>query len=131
MERSVETIIKPRFSETDMRGHIGNTVIPVWLSEGRGVLFREILGSKLPLVVANLNVDYRGELFLGSPVTVRTAIKKIGNSSICYQQEIWQYDVCCVTAHTTVIAIDSGTGKPMRVPDRERNLLKDYVVSGC
>ena len=56
-----EASIKPRFSETDMRGHINNTVIPVWLADGRAALFREELGSRVPTMVVNLNVDFTGE----------------------------------------------------------------------
>jgi acyl-CoA thioester hydrolase len=43
-----------------MRGHINNTVIPVWLADGRAALFREELGSRVPTMVVNLNVDFRG-----------------------------------------------------------------------
>jgi len=124
-----EASIKPRFSETDMRGHINNTVIPVWLADGRAALFREELGSRVPTMVVNLNVDFIRELHWGAPVTVRTAVEGIGNSSIRFVQELWQNDQRCVQAHTTVVTLDSQTRKPMRVPDHERTLLAPYQVS--
>lgn len=124
-----EAAIKPRFSETDMRGHINNTVIPVWLADGRAALFREELGSRVPTMVVNLNVDFRHELHWGSMVTVRTAIEKIGNSSICFFQELWQNGQPCVQARTTVITMDTDTRKPIRVPDGERTLLLPYLIA--
>lgn len=98
-----EASIKPRFSETDMRGHINNTVIPVWLADGRAALFREELGSQVPTMVVNLNVDF--------------------------SRELWQNDQRCVQAHTTVVTLDSETRKLMRVPDHERTLLAPYQVN--
>ncbi|WAJ35957.1 thioesterase family protein [Pseudomonas sp. GOM7] len=124
-----EASIKPRFSETDMRGHINNTVIPVWLADGRAALFREELGSRVPTMVVNLNVDFTRELHWGSPVTVRTAVERIGNSSIRFVQELWQNDQRCVQARTTVVTLDSETRKPIRVPEHERALLAPYQLS--
>lgn len=124
-----EASIKPRFSETDMRGHINNTVIPVWLADGRAALFREELGCRVPTMVVNLNVDFRRELHWGSMVTVRTAIEKIGNSSICFFQELWQNGQPCVQARTTIVTLDSETRKPIRVPDAERTLLLPYLIA--
>lgn len=123
-----EASIKPRFSETDMRGHINNTVIPVWLADGRAALFREELGSRVPTMVVNLNVDFKRELHWGSMVTVLTAIEKIGNSSICFCQELWQNGQPCVQARTTVVTLDGETRKPIRVPDAERTLLLPYLI---
>ncbi|GGO75986.1 thioesterase [Marinobacterium nitratireducens] len=124
-----EASIKPRFSETDMRGHINNTVIPVWLADGRAALFREELGSRVPTVVVNLNVDFSRELHWGALVTARTAVEKIGNSSICFVQELWQKEQCCVQARTTVVTLDMETRRPVRVPDRERSLLASYLLA--
>lgn len=129
MSHFFEASIKPRFSETDMRGHINNTVIPVWLADGRAALFREKLGSKIPTMVVNLNVDFRRELHWGSMVTARTAVERIGNSSIVFVQELWQNDQVCVQARTTVIAVDVETRQSMRVPDEERTLLSPYLLS--
>lgn len=123
-----EASIKPRFSETDMRGHINNTVIPVWLADGRAALFREELGSKVPTMVVNLNVDFMRELHWGELVTVRTAVARIGNSSICFLQQLWQNAEQCVQAHTTIVTLDPETRKPIRVPEFERARLHPYMV---
>ncbi|MFC6672766.1 acyl-CoA thioesterase [Marinobacterium aestuariivivens] len=124
-----EASIKPRFSETDMRGHINNTVIPVWLADGRAALFREELGSRVPTMVVNLNVDFSRELHWGALVTARTAVEKIGNSSIRFVQELWQNEQRCVQARTTVVTLDMETRKPVRIPDRERSLLAPYLIT--
>lgn len=129
MQPYFEASIKPRFSETDMRGHINNTVIPVWLADGRAALLREALGSRVPTLVVNLNVDFSRELHWGSLVTARTAVEKIGNSSICFVQELWQNERCCVQARTTVVTLDMETRKPIRVPDLERSLLSPYLMA--
>ncbi|MBV1788650.1 acyl-CoA thioesterase [Marinobacterium sp. D7] len=123
-----ETLIKPRFSETDMRGHISNTVVPVWLSEGRGSLCREHLGITQPWMVVNLNVNYHQELLWGAQVTVKTAVERIGNSSICFAQEIWQNERCCVKASTTIAALDMETRRPIPVSQDDRKRLAPYML---
>ena len=79
-------------------------------------------------MVVNMNVDFRRELHWGSMVTVDTAIEKIGNSSICFCQELWQNGQPCVQARTTVVTLDGETRKPIRVPDAERTLLLPYLI---
>ena len=129
MNHFFESSIKPRFSETDMRGHINNTVIPIWLADGRAALFREELGSTLTTMVVNLNVDFKNELHWGSIVTARTAVEKIGNSSICFVQQLWQNGQKCVEARTTIVALDAQSRKPISVPSADRVLLSPYVMS--
>lgn len=124
-----EASIKPRFSETDMRGHINNTVIPVWLADGRAALFREELGSRIPTMVVNLNVNFSRELHWGALVMARTTVERIGNSSIRFAQELWQNKHRCVQACTTVVTLDMETLRPIRVPDRERTLLEPYLLT--
>ena len=112
-----------------MRGHINNTVIPIWLADGRAALFREELSSRVPTMVVNLNVDFSRELHWGSIVTVRTAVERIGDTSICFLQELWQNEQRCVQARTTVVTLESETRKPIRVPEVERSLLSPYMVT--
>lgn len=124
-----ESRIKPRFSETDLRGHISNTVVPVWLGEGRSSLCREYLRITQPWVVVNLNVDYKNEMIWGSFVTIKTAVEKIGNSSICFAQEIWQGEQLCINARTTVVAFDMNARRSSQVSDHDRSLLTPYMLS--
>lgn len=128
MSKFFQTTIKPRFSETDMRGHISNTVVPVWLSEGRGSLCREHLGITQPWMVVNLNVNYHRELMWGAEVTVNTAVERIGNSSIRFAQEIWQEGTCCVKSTTTIAALEMETRRPIPVSLEDRKRLEPYIV---
>lgn len=124
-----ETCIKPRFCETDMRGHISNTTVPVWLDEGRVEFFRAHLHCQVPVMVVNLNTDFHRELHWGSPVAVRTRIERIGNSSITFHQQVWQRELRCVSASTTVVAVDLDTRRATRVPDEDRERMASYLIS--
>ncbi len=123
-----EIAIKPRFNETDMRGHISNTTVPVWLDEGRTTLLREELKSKTPVMVVNLNTNFRRELHWGAPATVLTAVDRIGTSSICFSQEIHQNGQCCIESLTTVVTVDLETRSAMPVPEEDRRLLAPYQI---
>src|SRR5690606_36585094 len=91
------THIHPRSCDTDAMGHIGNTVIPVWLLEGREQLLAlfapDMDFSERGLVLVRTEIDFLGELRYGADVEVFTSLAALGNSSLTVQQEIHQHGV--------------------------------------
>ncbi len=86
--------VHPRFSETDALGHINNTVVPVWFEAARTPIFKIFTPNLDPkqwkLIIAKIEVEFKGELFYGEEVEIRTGIERIGNSSYVIVQEAWQ-----------------------------------------
>src|SRR5690554_3847102 len=91
--------IKVRFYETDALGHVNNTVIPAWFETGRIPVFDLFAEQgdpyEISLIVANLNVDFVRSIYFGHPVTLKTFIARIGNSSFTIGSEVWQHDKLC------------------------------------
>jgi acyl-CoA thioester hydrolase len=82
--------IKVRFSETDMFGHLNNTVPFVYFEEARIEFFKSIgfmqkwtdsLSEEIP-VVADLQCDFLQQVFFGEQLSLYVKVHYVGNSSV-------------------------------------------------
>jgi acyl-CoA thioester hydrolase len=73
-------------------------------------------------------VEYKAPATLGDTIEVLTRIKKIGNSSITFQQEIYLHESDKLLATGEIVWVNTNQEKmvPTTVPDYLRQLLKDY-----
>ncbi|QOR68664.1 acyl-CoA thioesterase [Cytobacillus suaedae] len=124
--------IEPRVSETDGAGHINNTTIPVWFESGRDEIFRIFTPSlsfqEWKCVIVKMNVEYVGQIYYGSPVTVMTWISRIGNSSFEVYEEIHQDQKLCAKGNATYVNFNFSTQKSELIPDQIRNELKSHLL---
>lgn len=118
--------ISPRFSETDVLGHINNTVLPVWFEAARVPIFKIFTPDLNPknwkLIVAKLEISFQGELFYGDEVEIRTFIERIGNSSFVIVQQAWQHQKCCAEGKTVMVRYDfaNKASKPLSQAESEQ-----------
>ncbi|MBE4908193.1 acyl-CoA thioesterase [Bacillus luteolus] len=82
--------IKVRFSETDMFGHLNNTIPFIYFEEAR-IEFFKALGfmqewtkpaSEVIPVVADLQCDFVKQVYFDQVIDIYVKVHKIGNSSI-------------------------------------------------
>lgn len=128
-----ELTIAPRFSETDALGHISNTTLPVWFEAARQPVF-EIFqpGLKVddwPLILARMELDFTAQLFYGQEVTIRTGIKKLGNSSLVVYQEAWQSGELAARGHTTLVHFDYRQQKAAPITGALRDRLANHLLT--
>lgn len=73
-------------------------------------------------------VEYKAPATLGDTIEVLTRIKKIGNSSITFQQEIYLHESDKLLATGEIVWVNTNQKEmvPTTVPDCLRQLLKDY-----
>lgn len=119
--------IKVRFYETDALGHVNNTVIPAWFETGRIPVFDLFAEQgdpyEISLIVANLNVDFVRSIYFGHPVTLKTFIARIGNSSFTIGSEVWQHDKLCAKGTTTMVNFDHKRAASVVISDSIREKL--------
>ncbi|KZN51291.1 acyl-CoA thioesterase [Pseudoalteromonas luteoviolacea] len=124
--------IMPRFSETDVLGHINNTVLPVWFEAARAPIFKIFTPDLNPhnwkLIVAKVEVVFKGELFYGQEVEVKTMIEKLGNSSFVILQQAWQHGECCAEGRTVMVRYDFASKSSELLSDAEREALSAYLL---
>ena len=124
--------IQPRFAETDALGHLNNATLPVWFEQARTPIF-EIFVPTLSvrewnLILAKIEVEFVKEIFYGSDVEVRTAIEKLGNSSLVVYQEAWQNGELAAKGRAVMVHFDHQAKKSMPIPEGIRERLSDHLI---
>lgn len=122
-----ETIIKPRFYETDQAGHINNTVVPQWLEVARTDFLFQHAGVNPSMMLRHVAVNYDRELNFPDEVIVRTSLERLSRSTVTYRQEIWQNDICRITATAVDCYFDPATRSSAPIPDNDRRLYEPYL----
>jgi len=123
-----ETIIKPRSSETNSAGHIGNTVVPIWFEEGRNeFLHAAFTEHKFFYMLARIEQNFRNEIFYGTDVFVKTSVDRIGKSSVTLIQEVWQNNSLCADGKSVIVHIDWESKRPDRISSEARKILNVHI----
>ncbi|MFT4654230.1 MAG: acyl-CoA thioester hydrolase [Kangiellaceae bacterium] len=120
-----------RFYETDALGHVSNTVLVGWFEAARIPIFKlfvpDLNLQNWPLIVANYNVDFVKQIYLQSPVQVKTWISRIGSSSFEVYQECWQLSELKAKGKTTMVHFDYTVKKSQAIPDKVRHVLQTHI----
>jgi acyl-CoA thioester hydrolase len=112
--------IQVRFSETDMFGHLNNTVPFTYFEEARIQFFQHIglmqkwteKSSDTIPVVASQQCDYLKQVFFGEELKLYVKINQFGNSSmdIHYMAEAKDGSICFV-GKSVLVQMSKLTGK--------------------
>jgi acyl-CoA thioester hydrolase len=129
-EAMLEEIITPGFYETDALGHINNTVVPMWFEKARTPLFKvftpDLDPNKWELILVKIEVEYVREIDYRTPVTIRTGIQDIGNSSFVIRQELFQDEELSARGQSTLVHYDYNQKKSQPLTTEARSELKKY-----
>lgn len=126
-----KTIIVPRVSETDGVGHINNTTIPVWFEAARNEIFKlftpDSSFENWKMIILNMQVEYKGMLFFGKDVLVKTWVNRIGNSSLELYEEIWQEDRLCAQGNVTYVNYNLSNKRSESIPESIKEELIKHL----
>lgn len=124
--------LMPRFSETDVLGHINNTALPVWFEAARVPIFKiftpDLDPKQWKLIVAKVEVTFKGELFYGQEVEIKTAIERIGSSSFVILQQAWQHGACCAEGKTVMVRYDFANKSSQPLSEEEKQQLTAFLL---
>ncbi|MAD90217.1 MAG: thioesterase [Pseudoalteromonas sp.] len=124
--------LMPRFSETDVLGHINNTALPVWFEAARVPIFKiftpDLDPKQWKLIVAKVEVTFKGELFYGQEVEVKTAIERIGSSSFVILQQAWQHGECCAEGKTVMVRYNFANKSSQPLSEEEKQQLTAFLL---
>ncbi len=130
--------VQVRFSETDMYGHMNNTVSFTYFEQARIDYFR-YLGVLMPSaidenvegipIVADLQCDYVKQVFFDDVLRIYTKVAKLGNSSMdIHYLAKNQNDEVCFTGRGTVVQMDPRTGKSVAISEEAKAHLASLAV---
>ncbi|GLG83353.1 acyl-CoA thioesterase [Acinetobacter calcoaceticus] len=129
----IVTSDKLRYSDTDRQGHINNALFSTFLETGRVELIYNptivIKPHDAEFVIANLTIKYIHEILWPGTVEIGTVVKKIGNSSLIFEQGIFQNKQLCASAETVIVQVNVETRKAMPLNSETIEGLKRYLKS--
>lgn len=131
--------VKVRFSETDMFGHLNNTVPFVYFEEARTEFLKSIgfmqnwvqAESETIPVVADLQCDFFKQIFFDEKLKLYVKVQSVGNSSVDIHYMSKREDgTVGFVGRGTLVQISKTTGKGVPWSEDMRNLLNQYQYAG-
>lgn len=126
------TRLDVRFRDLDAFGHVNNAVTTSFVEHGRITYFRDVLAvdpvGLMPLILANLRIDYTAPAFFGETIEIDTRVDWIGRSSLGMTHRLAAHSDGheVARADAVLVAYDYGAAKPMPVPKDWRSTLAAY-----
>jgi len=128
--------VSVRFSETDMYGHLNNTVTFAYFEYARIEYFKHINlmndwlnpeGEKIP-VVADLQCDYVKQVFFDEKLRIYVKANTIGSSSvdIHYMGKNEKGEIV-FTGRGAIVQIDKKTGKASKWTEKDKEVFQKSV----
>ncbi|WP_394580219.1 acyl-CoA thioesterase [Cytobacillus firmus] len=125
--------VKVRFSETDMFGHLNNTIPFTYYEEARIEFFKSKgfmqdwvkHDSETIPVVADLQCDFISQVFFDEEIQIYVKAASIGNSSVDLHYMGRKSDgSVCFTGRGTMVQISKVTGKGVPWTENMKEMLK-------
>ncbi|TYR82224.1 acyl-CoA thioesterase [Priestia megaterium] len=128
--------VKVRFSETDMFGHLNNTVPFVYFEEAR-IAFLQHLGfmstwtesdsHSIP-VVADLQCDYIQQVFFDERLSIYVKVERIGTSSVdLHYMALNSKEHIVFVGRGTMVQISKETGKGEPWTEEMKRILRNQL----
>lgn len=125
--------VSVRFSETDMYGHLNNTVTFAYFEYARIEYFKHITlmsdwlnpnGEKIP-VVADLQCDYVKQVFFDEKLKIYVKANTIGSSSVDlhYMAKNEKGEIV-FTGRGSIVQIEKKTGRASKWNEKEREVFQ-------
>jgi len=117
---SFNITIKVRFNETDMFGHMNNTVPFTYFEEARIEYLKHLgfmqewvsLDSEVIPVVADLQCDFLQQVYFDDKIDVFVKVNSIGNSSIdVHYMGVNENGMVCFTGRNSLVNLNRKTGR--------------------
>lgn len=113
-----------RYSDLDVNRHLNNVALIDILQEARGRYHRQSgmvkASATFTLMVANLNVQFLGEGFYGTPIICYTGLRALGRTSQTVAQLAHQGGKPVAYAETVMVTIIDGKSSPHPADYREK-----------
>lgn len=130
--------VRVRFSETDMFGHMNNTVSFTYFEQARidyfhhlGILIPSAVNEDVEAIpiVADLQCDYVKQVFFDDVLGIYTKIAKVGNSSLdIHYLAKNQKNEICFTGRGTIVQMDPRTGKSVPISEEDRTKFIQLAI---
>lgn len=123
--------VQTRYSDMDMLGHANNAIYLTYLELARLAYFKEINRQRwdeVALVLGHASMDFKRPILPYDQPVAHLRTVRIGNSSLTMENMITDKsrDQLFFTATMVMVAIDMKTGRPVPIPEVEKQKIIDY-----
>ncbi len=127
--------IRVRYGETDKMGVVYYGTYPLYLEVARtdlmrkhGIVYRNLEENGIQMPVVHLECTYIKPAYYDDVIIINTLVKEIIGSRIVFEYELYNKDNQLLNkANTTLIFVNSITGKPCRPPAEILEKFKENI----
>ena len=125
--------IQLRFNDIDIVGHVNNTVYFNFFDLGKTAYFDAAKGSHMDwtsvnIVIRHIEADFQAPTHYRDQIEVDTAVVKIGNKSIVFEQRVIDTKtgiVKCV-CKTVMVGFDPKTNEAIEIDPNWKDAIRAY-----
>ncbi len=113
----------------DAYRHVNNTAYLAYLEQARiAMFFHRHEGFSNGTVISRHEIDYlRPIVYHQEPLRIQTWIDSIGGARFTIRYEILDAGVLAARASTTCVTFDFAAGRPRRLTEEEREILRTFA----
>ena len=120
--------IRVLYSDTDSYGVVWHGSYTKWFEAARvelveklGLELEELEKNNILFPVVELNIRYKSSAKMNERIIIKTHITELKPTSITFEHNVYEKETnqIRVTAHSTIVVIDSTTGKMFRRMPKE------------
>ena len=131
---SNEIQIRVRYCEVDRMGYLHHGNYALYFEEGRtelirklGLTYREMEDRGILLPVRELYISYCKPVLYDDKITIKTSLTKKPSIRLEFEYQMLNSDGELLSeAGTTLVFVDAGSRKPIRIPDFFEKLIAPY-----
>lgn len=127
----VTSFEKLRYADTDLQGHITNTVFAVCCQNARMELLCDPQRVPIPpntqFVIVRLVLEFRAEMRWPGTVEVGTRVDRVGRSSATLAQALFVRQRCVAVAESIVALMDATSRRPAHLPMETVQALQAFA----
>jgi acyl-CoA thioester hydrolase len=122
-----------RFADLDPNNHVNNAIFVSLFEIGRVSIIRDPALGLMPdgfqWVVARVAIDFKQEIGWPGKVSIGTGIKKIGRTSLVFEQVLKQAGSVCAVAETVNVFVSRGSKASTEISAEMRAKLDRFRVA--
>jgi acyl-CoA thioester hydrolase len=130
-----EIQLRVRYSETDRMSYVyyGNyaqyfEVARVEALRSLGITYKTMEDEGIMLPVLEYHIKYLRPAFYDDQLVIKTTIPSLPGARILFEYETYRNDELLNKASTTLVFVNSSTGKPCPAPDDILERMKKYYI---
>lgn len=122
-----------RSSDINAAGHVANARVLDYFQDGRAAYLAQVadrperdVGGGLGLIIPEVRVQYRAEIFLGDPLEIGVRVDELRRTSFVMSYRIERRGEVVAEGTTPLVVFDYGSRRPAPIPETFREAVAAF-----